>query len=773
MPRHLPIARRPAVGRESGLSARLAVVVVLAMPAAASLSAVRAEPPTDPAALVSDPAGAFRWTGPTTLVIGPGGQAGYTEAIDALSGKRRALEQDEARTLRVRGLEPGSMPSRHGGGETAIEFRNDTQTPLELVWIDAAGRRHGYGSLAPGERRRQHTFAGHAWAVMERDRVLGSVRGEAVAIEVSIDSPPGHPGPPVAVAGRGQEGGDLPGGDAPGTGQGGRSPHSPPLPPGAAALAGPYHWSPDGRFVVAWEVVPAQEHPVHLVESSPPDRIEPRLRTLQYLKPGDRIEQRWPRLFTTGGKETPLDRSRFANPWSIDELHWFDDSSGFWFLFNERGHRHLRLLAVEAASGAVRTIVEESSETFVDYAHKTWIQRLSDSELLWMSERTGWNHLFLVDPSGAAAPRAVTAGEWMVRRVEEVDAAGRTVTVVAMGIDPQEDPYHEHVLRVGIDDGSVIRLTEGDGTHSVLWSPDRRFYVDTYSRVDLPPVHELRRSADGALVCELGRADAAALLASGWTMPERFVAPGRDGITPIHGVLWRPHGAASGPASLPVVEDLYAGPQGFHVPKTFSARHRQQALADAGFVVAAIDGMGTNWRGKAFHDVCWKNLRDAGFPDRVAWLRAAARSRPWMDLARVGVVGGSAGGQNAVRALIDHADVYSVAVADCGCHDNRMDKIWWNELWMGWPVDEAYERSSNVADAHRLRGKLMLIVGALDENVDPASTLQLSAALVRSGIDHELVVLPGAGHGAAETPYGSRKRLEFLRRHLLEESAGP
>jgi dipeptidyl aminopeptidase/acylaminoacyl peptidase len=181
-----------------------------------------------------------------------------------------------------------------------------------------------------------------------------------------------------------------------------------------------------------------------------------------------------------------------------------------------------------------------------------------------------------------------------------------------------------------------------------------------------------------------------------------------------------------------------------------------------------VDGMGTNWRGKAFHDVCWKNLKDAGLSDHVAWLKAAAAERPWMDLSRVGIYGGSAGGQNAVRALLDHPDVYRVAVADCGCHDNRMDKIWWNELWMGWPVDESYAASSNVVDAHRLQGRLMLIVGELDDNVDPASTLQLSAALVRAGKDHELVVIPGAGHGAAETPYGSMKRLSFLKRHLLD-----
>ena len=549
-------------------------------------------------------------------------------------------------------------------------------------------------------------------------------------------------------------------------------PAPPPLPEAAAGLAGPASWSPDHAHVVVWEVEPAQEHPVHIVESSPADRIEPKLRTLAYLKPGDRIERRWPRLFTRDGREIPLARGLFRNPWSIDDVRWTADGRRFSFLYNERGHQVLRLVAVDVATGTPRTIVQEVSPTFVDYPHKTFHHWLSDDELVWMSERDGWNHLFLVDAAAGRIVRRLTQGRWMVRGVDAVDAASRTLVVRALGLVPGEDPYHVHHLRLSLDGGPPLRLTHGDGTHTLSWSPDRRWYVDTYSRLDLPPVRELRRGDDGGLVCELGRADAAALLAAGWTRPERFVAPGRDGVTPVWGAIWRPRGTADDPLPRPVVECIYAGPHDFHVPKAFAPDHARRRIADAGFVVVQVDGMGTNWRGKAFHDVAWKNLRDAGLPDHVAWLRAAAATRPWMDLGRVGIYGGSAGGQNALRALLDQPDVYTVAVADCGCHDNRMDKIWWNELWMGWPVDESYARSSNVVDAGSLRGKLMLIVGELDDNVDPASTLQVSAALVRAGKDHDLVVIPNTGHGAAETPYGSMKRLDFLSRHLLGRESG-
>ena len=179
-----------------------------------------------------------------------------------------------------------------------------------------------------------------------------------------------------------------------------------------------------------------------------------------------------------------------------------------------------------------------------------------------------------------------------------------------------------------------------------------------------------------------------------------------------------------------------------------------------------IDGMGTSHRSKAFHDVCWKNLADAGFPDRIAWLKAASGQHPELDLARVGIYGGSAGGQNALGALLWHGDFYRVAVADCGCHDNRVDKVWWNEQWMGYPLGPHYAEQSNVTQAHRLTGKLLLVVGELDRNVDPASTLQVVDALVKADRDFDLLLIPGAGHGAAESNYGRRRRTDFFVKHL-------
>ena len=203
------------------------------------------------------------------------------------------------------------------------------------------------------------------------------------------------------------------------------------------------------------------------------------------------------------------------------------------------------------------------------------------------------------------------------------------------------------------------------------------------------------------------------------------------------------------------------------MPKEWSIGARQRTLAELGFIVVQIDGMGTNWRSRAFHDVAWKNLRDSGFPDRIAWMRAAAAQHPEMDLTRVGIFGGSAGGQSAMAALLYHGDFYKAAVADCGCHDNRMDKIWWNEAWMGWPVGPEYAENSNVTNAHKLTGKLLLTVGELDHNVDPSSTMQVVNALIKADKDFEMLIVPGSDHGAGESPYMVRRRMEFFIRNLL------
>ena len=295
-----------------------------------------------------------------------------------------------------------------------------------------------------------------------------------------------------------------------------------------------------------------------------------------------------------------------------------------------------------------------------------------------MSERDGWNHLYLYDLSNGEVKTQITQGEWVVRKVERVDADQRQLWFQASGIYPDQDPYYIHHCRVNFDGSGLTFLTDGDGTHSVTWSPDRKTLVDTYSRVDQPPLIELRNAETGKLIGELERADWSRLLDTGWKAPERFLAKGRDEKTDIYGIILRPTNFDAS-KKYPVIEKIYAGPHGSFVPKAFSEYLSAQAIAELGFIVVQIDGMGTSNRSKAFHDVCAKNLGDSGFPDRIKWIKAAAEKYPFMDLSRgVGIYGGSAGGQSSTRAVLAFGDFYTVAVSDCGCHDNRMDKIWWN-----------------------------------------------------------------------------------------------
>ena len=526
-------------------------------------------------------------------------------------------------------------------------------------------------------------------------------------------------------------------------------------------------WSHDSRKLVSCRVIPVEKHMIYYIESSPEDQLQPRHYSYEYQKPGDAVPQKFPQLFDIESKKhIKVDNSIISDQYSVENILWNKNNNNFTFEYNKRGHQVYQVIKVDAKTGENKIIINETSATFIDYSGKNFRYNLDESnEIIWASERDGWNHLYLYDSDSGMVKNQITKGEWVIRDVTFVDEKKRQIIFQASGKE-SGDPYYIYYYRINFDGTGITLLTEGEGTHEVTFSSDKQYFVDTWSQVDSPPESVLRRSEDGKEMMKLEKADISGLLETGIKLPEVFVAKGRDGVTDIWGIIIKPVNFDPS-KKYPVIENIYAGPHSSFVPKNFKpVISGMQQLAELGFIIVQIDGMGTSNRSKAFHDICWKNLGDAGFPDRILWMQAAAKQYPYMDIEKVGIYGTSAGGQNAAGAVLFHPEFYKVAVASCGCHDNRMDKMWWNEQWMGWPVGEEYAKSSNVENAWRLRGKLLLMNGELDNNVDPTSTMQFINALIKANKEFEYVFLPGLKHTNGGV-YGERKRRDFFVRYLL------
>lgn len=635
--------------------------------------------------------------------------------------------------------QPETRPSPDGKWEAYIQNYNMFIRPVAAPGGAAAGGGAGRAGGGAGGGGRQGGGAANQ------------------AIQLSFD---GSEGNAYSLGGRGGGGG---GGAAGGGGAGG-------------TVGNTLPWSPDSQKLAAFRVRPGYNRLVTYVQSSPSDQLQPKASTNYYQKPGDVVAYQQPVLFDVASKkQTIVEASLFPNPYNNGSLGWKRDSSAFTFEYNERGHQAYRVIEVDAATGKARALVDETSKTFIYYnapaeaisgsGRKYRYDTRDGKEIVWMSQRDGWAHLYLYDRATGQVKNQITKGSWQVHLVDRVDEQNRQIYFRGNGMDAGKDPYFLHYFRVNFDGTGLVRYTTADGTHTVSpnplqWTANQQYYVDTYSRVDMPPVSELRKVSDQSLVMPLEKADVTDLLATGFKMPEVFMSKGRDGTTDIWGIIIRP--TNFDPAKkYPVIENIYAGPQGSFVPKAWSTQAGMMGLAELGFIVVQVDGMGTANRSKAFHDVAWKNIGDAGFPDRILWHKAIAAKYSYYDITRVGIYGTSAGGQNSTGGVLFHPEFYKVAVSNSGCHDNRMDKLWWNEQWMGWPLGPQYSDSSNVDHAANLRGRLQLVVPEMDTNVDPSSTMQVVNKLVQAGKEFELVVIPGANHGAA-SPITVRKRNDFF-----------
>ncbi len=526
-------------------------------------------------------------------------------------------------------------------------------------------------------------------------------------------------------------------------------------------------FSADGRYYATVRIKPAPKHYVYYVESSPKDRLEPVLHKQEYAKPGDSLNYRVPVIVEMAtGRVIEPSTDLFKSQYQVTAPRWDADNEHVTFEFNERGHKTYRVLELSAKTGLVRTLIEEKNDKYINYNRQRRIDLQDGKRIVWTSERDGRNHIYLYDRQKGQLKRQVTKGEYYVRGIQHVDEKAGIIYFSACGMNKSEDPYLIHYYKIGLNGKGLVCLTPEEGNHSVTYTEDMVYLIDTYSTVTTPPVTVLRSGKDGKILRTLETADITALEAVGWKAPEVFVAKGRDGKTDMWGLIQRPSNFDPN-KKYPIIEYIYSGPGDQYVPKSFTPwLYYLQNMAELGFIVVQVDAMTTSYRTREFEEVCYKNLKDGGLPDRIAWIKAAAEKYPYMDIDRVGIYGCSAGGQNALAAVLWHGDFYKAAYAACGCHDNRMDKIWWNEQWMSYPIDSSYVECSNVENAYRLERPLMLVVGELDDNVDPASTMQVVNALEKAGKDFELVVIPGAHHTMGES-YGDHKRYDFFVRHLL------
>ncbi|MBV9546030.1 MAG: DPP IV N-terminal domain-containing protein [Chloroflexi bacterium] len=555
----------------------------------------------------------------------------------------------------------------------------------------------------------------------------------------------------------------------------------------------PALWSPDSRRFVSFRIHARGAGQYHLVQSTPLNgSARPVLHSYAYPLPGDEeVPTAELFIFDVADRTSrrvdiaPVPILYYGGPIRDGWSWWEISGDRFYLLSRSRGCQSLALVAVDGATGAARSLLEEYSETGIDphltSAGKPNVRTFDNgSRVLWFSQRDGWGHLYVYDATTGELLEQLTSGALAVADVLHMDEVGRWVYFTAVGTAAASDPYFELLYRVSLDGGEPQLLTPEDATHRITFSPSGDFFIDSYSRVDQPPVTVLR-SATGDVLIELERADIEDLVATGWTCPERFCVKARDGSTDIYGVLIRPT-SFNGNSQLPVLDDIYAGPQTNRAPASFagytSPSHQHpshaargfwhaQALAELGFAVVMVDGLGMPFRSKAFRDWSFRNVGDGGIEDHVVALRQLALQHPYLDLERVGVYGHSAGGYASTHAMLRFPEFFKVAVSSAGNHDHRLDKATWIERYMGLPVGDYYCEQANSTLADNLRGKLLLIHGEMDENVHVASTLQLVDALIKADKDFDLLLLPNRPHACTDDLYFIRRRWDYFVRHLL------
>lgn len=540
-------------------------------------------------------------------------------------------------------------------------------------------------------------------------------------------------------------------------------------------------WSPDSSKIATYRVDQRNVSPLWLVQDAPGTGKRPVLYSYKFATPGDpAVPEYHPVIIDTNTRiVTPVQYRPQPEVSLMDTdqnvLEWWDKTGNItYLLYVERGEKTLRLLSADVQTGTVREIKNETGLTYIEsnleYGAAPNVYVLQNGDVIWFSEQDGWGHLYRYDANGTLK-KQITKGPWVVRKILAVDEKNGHIYFTASGREGG-NPYYQYLYRVQTDGNGLKLLTPGQADHSVSLSPDLSCFVDAYSRADLPTVTVLR-SMDGTLLMHLATADDSDLQRLGWTPAERFSVTARDGKTALYGLLFRPTHFDS-TKKYPVIDVVYPGPYtivtetAYPASLTWNAKiyWTCQMLSELGYVVVTMDGLGTAYRSKAFHDVSYGNLSDCGLPDHITGIRQLASRYPFLDISRVGIYGKSAGGFMAAQAMLTYPEFFKVGVAGSGNYDSRLYGSFWGEKYEGYPVTDRYLEQVTAQKASNLSGHLLLITGDMDDNVHPSMTMQLADALESAKKQYDLMVMTNKNHDLNYDPYYLKTMMRYFVTYL-------
>ncbi|MGI4750122.1 MAG: DPP IV N-terminal domain-containing protein [Janthinobacterium lividum] len=537
-------------------------------------------------------------------------------------------------------------------------------------------------------------------------------------------------------------------------------------------------WSPDSKKIATNKQDERNVSDMYLVTTNVG---KPTLRTWKYPLPGDKEIATIQRVIINVDQskvivlQIPPDahRSTFQDDISMEDLNWSPDGSQLAFISTSRDHKQEKVRIADAATGAVREVFQETVPTQYEsgWGSANWKFLPKSNEILWFSERDNWGHLYLYNASNGKLKNQITKGDWVVTKIIRVDEKNRIIYFMADGREP-ENLYFSQFCKIGFNGKHMEVLTPESGNHTVSVSPDSKYFIDSYSKPNVPPVMVLR-DLNGKLIVNLEKTDVSRLAATGWHAPMPITIKAHDGKTDLYGLMFTPTNLDA-QKKYPIIDYIYPGPQGGSVGSwSFAAsRGDNQALAELGFVVVLIEGTSNPLRSKSFHDMSYGNMSENTLPDQVTGIRQLAQKYSYIDTSRVGIWGHSGGGFATATAMFKYPDFFKVGISESGNHDNRNYEDDWGERYDGLAENSDYAAHANELYAKNLKGKLMLAHGLMDNNVPPQNTLLVVEALEKANKDYDLVVFPNSAHGyGSYSYYMMRRRWDYFVKNLLGAEA--